>query len=77
MDHCRPMIAATQFAAFMAVLNLGTSFGAQQLGMLRDIGGDPGVFAAAAGLCLAAVLLFWLASRLPGHAADPVTSSPI
>ncbi len=77
MDHCRPMIAATQFSAFMAVLNLGTSFGAQQLGVLRDIGGDAGVFAAAAGLCLAAVLLFWMASRWPARAADPLISSPI
>ncbi len=76
MDHCLPMIAATQFSAYMAVLNLGTSLGAQQLGWIRSGSGDAGVLAAAAGLCVAASLCFWLSGRQPGQAQGAATSSP-
>jgi PAT family beta-lactamase induction signal transducer AmpG len=62
MAACEPLVAATQFAAFMAMLNLGTSFGAQQLGALQRFGGSAGVFSAAAGLCVAAMLLFAVSS---------------
>jgi PAT family beta-lactamase induction signal transducer AmpG len=63
MGHCRPLIAATQFSAYMAVLNLGTSLGSQQLGWVRAKGGDAGVLAVAAGLCLAATLFFLISAR--------------
>jgi PAT family beta-lactamase induction signal transducer AmpG len=63
MGHCRPLIAATQFSAYMAVLNLGTSLGSQQLGWVRASAGDAGVLAAAAGLCLAAALFFLVSAR--------------
>ena len=63
MGHCRPLIAATQFSAYMAVLNLGTSVGSQQLGWVRASAGDAGVLATAAGLCLAAALFFLMSAR--------------
>ncbi|WP_243453534.1 MFS transporter [Polymorphobacter multimanifer] len=63
MAACDRLVAATQFSAFMAMLNLGTSFGAQQLGLVQGAHGSSGVFAAAAGLCLAAILLFWASGR--------------
>jgi PAT family beta-lactamase induction signal transducer AmpG len=77
MGHCRPMIAATQFSAFMAVLNLGTSLGAQQLGWVRANAGDAGVLGAAAALCLVATLCFLLSARRPLPAGAPPISSPI
>ena len=63
MGHCRPQIAATQFSAYMAVLNLGTSLGSQQLGWVRASGGDAGVLAFAAGRCVAAALFFLISAR--------------
>jgi PAT family beta-lactamase induction signal transducer AmpG len=50
MRLCTPAIAATQFAVFMAVLNLGTVFGGLALGWLDGIGGIPAMLAGAA-LC--------------------------
>lgn len=50
MRLCTPAIAATQFAVFMAVLNLGTVLGGLALGWLDGIGGIPAMLAAAA-LC--------------------------
>lgn len=66
MAACDRLVAATQFAAFMAMLNLGTSFGAQQLGAIQRLGGSAGVFAAAAALCVAAMLMF---ARPPAQAS--------
>lgn len=63
MAACAPLVAATQFSAFMAMLNLGTSFGAQQLGLVQQGFGSAGVFGAAAGLCLAAMLIFEASRR--------------
>jgi PAT family beta-lactamase induction signal transducer AmpG len=65
MAACDTLVAATQFSAFMAMLNLGTSFGAQQLGLVQGSFGSGGVFAAASGLCLLGILLF-RASRFQG-----------
>ena len=50
MRLCTPAIAATQFAVFMAVLNLGGVIGGLSLGWLDGIGGIPAMLAAAA-LC--------------------------
>lgn len=50
MRLCCPTIAATQFAVFMAVLNLGTVLGGLTLGWLDGVGGIPAMLAAAA-LC--------------------------
>ena len=50
MRLCTPAIAATQFAVFMAVFNLGTVLGGLTLGWLDSIGGIPAMLAAAA-LC--------------------------
>ena len=48
MRLCTPAIAATQFAVFMAVFNLGTVLGGLMLGWLDGIGGIPAMLAAAA-----------------------------
>lgn len=50
MRLCTPAIAATQFAVFMAVLNLGTVMGGLALGWLDGIGGIPAMLSGAA-LC--------------------------
>ena len=50
MRLCTPAIAATQFAVFMAVLNLGAVLGGLALGWLDGFGGIPAMLAAAA-LC--------------------------
>ncbi len=62
MGACDRLIAATQFSAFMAMLNLGTSFGAQQLGAVQAGWGSSGVFAAAAAFCFLAIALFQASS---------------
>ncbi|NBW75786.1 MAG: MFS transporter [Sphingomonadaceae bacterium] len=61
MRLCLPVIAATQFAVFMALLNLGRTLAAFSLGWLDGLGGLPAMFAAmvicnlvAAGFALAA-----------------------
>jgi MFS transporter, PAT family, beta-lactamase induction signal transducer AmpG len=48
MRLCTPAIAATQFAVFMAVFNLGSVLGGLMLGWLDSIGGIPAMLAAAA-----------------------------
>lgn len=50
MRLCTPAIAATQFAVFMAVLNLGTVIGGLALGWLDGMGGISAMLAGAA-LC--------------------------
>ncbi|MCB1843170.1 MAG: MFS transporter [Halioglobus sp.] len=57
-----PAIAATQFSLFMAVLNLGTSFGAQRFGTIQQNHGFEGAFLAAGSAALIAAIIF-LASR--------------
>jgi PAT family beta-lactamase induction signal transducer AmpG len=48
MRLCVPAIAATQFAAFMAIANLGKVLGSALLGWLDGLGGMPAMFAAIA-----------------------------
>ena len=61
MRLCAPAVAATQFAVFMAIANLGRAMGSASLGWLDSLGGIPAMFAAiavcsltAAGFALAA-----------------------
>lgn len=46
MRLCTPAIAATQFAVFMAILNLGRSLASASLGWLDSLGGIPAMFTA-------------------------------
>lgn len=50
MRLCTPAVAATQFAVFMAILNLGRAVASASLGWLDSLGGIPAMFAAMA-LC--------------------------
>ena len=61
MRLCSPAVAATQFAVFMAILNLGRTFAGASLGWLDNLGGIPAMYGAmillnliAAGFALAA-----------------------
>ena len=46
MRLCTPAIAATQFAVFMAILNLGRSLASASLGWIDSLGGLPAMFIA-------------------------------
>lgn len=46
MRLCTPSVAATQFAVFMACLNLGTTIGGMMLGWLDSLGGIPAMLGA-------------------------------
>lgn len=48
MRLCTPAIAVTQFAVFMAMLNLGQVLGGFALGWLDALGGIPAMFIAIA-----------------------------
>lgn len=63
MSISTPTVSATQFSVYMAVLNLGTSVGAQRFGVLESGSGYPGVFLAAAIAALVGAFLFGLAAR--------------
>lgn len=56
MRLCAPAVAATQFAVFMAIANLGRAMGSASLGWLDGLGGIPAMFTAIAvcGLIAAA-----------------------
>lgn len=56
MRLCAPAVAATQFAVFMAIANLGRAMGSASLGWLDGVGGIPAMFTAIAvcGLIAAA-----------------------
>ena len=60
MGQSRGSVAATQFSIFMALLNLGTSYGAARLGAMRELGGYQAAFAACALLSLIAIGLYAL-----------------
>ena len=68
MRICSPAVAATQFALYMAVANLGTSLAAALLGPIEALGGYPAVFlATAVGLAISGALFFTAADaeKLP------------
>lgn len=68
MAASAPSVAATQFSVFMAILNLGTSFGAGRLDVIKPAFGYEGAFLAAAAAALAGAVLFALSSRLSARA---------
>lgn len=63
MRLCAPAVAATQFAVFMAIANLGRAMGSASLGWLDSLGGIPAMFAAIA-LCSLAAAGFALAAKV-------------
>ena len=63
MRLCKPAIAATQFAVFMAIFNLGRTAASASLGWLDSLGGIPAMFAAMAACSLAAAA-FALAAKV-------------
>ncbi|WP_300378066.1 MFS transporter [Henriciella sp.] len=64
MGQSRGSVAATQFSIFMALLNLGTSFGASRLELVRGLGGYEAAFMACACLSLAATGFYALSVSL-------------
>ena len=56
-----PAVAATQFSLFMAVLNLGTSFGAQRFGTIQQTHGVEGAFVVAGLSAVVAATVFLVA----------------
>jgi PAT family beta-lactamase induction signal transducer AmpG len=67
MALSHPAIAATHFAAFMALLNFGTSWGAQWFGWIESSWGYVGVFYAASAYCLLALALFAASAHVTRH----------
>ncbi|MEY4268927.1 MAG: hypothetical protein RLZZ58_143 [Pseudomonadota bacterium] len=63
MRLCNPAVAATQFAVFMAILNLGRTIASASLGWLDSLGGIPAMFAAMTLLSLIAAA-FALAAKV-------------
>jgi MFS transporter, PAT family, beta-lactamase induction signal transducer AmpG len=54
MRLCNPAVAATQFAVFMAILNLGRTLGSASLGWLDGLGGAQALFMAITACALGA-----------------------
>jgi PAT family beta-lactamase induction signal transducer AmpG len=63
MRLCIPAVAATQFAVFMAILNLGRSFASASLGWLDSLGGIPAMFTAMA-VCSLLAAAFAFAAKV-------------
>jgi PAT family beta-lactamase induction signal transducer AmpG len=63
MRLCTPAVAATQFAVFMAILNLGRTFAAASLGWLDSLGGLPAMFTAMA-VCSLIAAAFGFAAKV-------------
>lgn len=64
MNLSEPRVAATQFALFMAFLNLGTSFGAARYSDIQPLQGNAAAFLLAAGFALVAAIIFAVARGL-------------
>ncbi len=80
MDLTDPRIAATQFCAFMAAINLCEAWSTRLLGYLISVWGyGPGFAAMAAPSLVALSLLAWMgpqsAAARPGRAPRPATAS--
>lgn len=77
MAASRPQVAATQFALFMAVLNLGTSFGAARFAGIQPQAGYGAAFLVSAAASLLAIPFFLAAARTARRdARDDVTPPP-
>lgn len=63
MRLCTPAVAATQFAVFMAILNLGRTIASVSLGWLDSLGGIPAMFTAMA-LCSLTAAAFAFAAKV-------------
>lgn len=63
MRLCTPAIAATQFAVFMAILNLGRSAASASLGWLDRLGGIPAMFSAMV-ICSLIAAVFAFAAKV-------------
>lgn len=63
MRLCTPAIAATQFAVFMAIFNLGRTAASASLGWLDSLGGIPAMFTAMA-ICSLTAAAFAFAAKL-------------
>ena len=63
MRLCTPAIAATQFAVFMAILNLGRTIASASLGWLDSLGGLPAMFTAMA-ICSLIAAAFAFAAKV-------------
>ena len=63
MRLCSPAIAATQFAVFMAILNLGRTLASASLGWLDSLGGIPAMFTAMV-VCSLTATVFALAAKV-------------
>lgn len=61
MRLCTPAVAATQFAVFMAIFNLGRTIASASLGWLDSLGGIPAMFTAMAVCGLTAAALAFVA----------------
>ena len=77
MDVCSPAVAATQFTAYMAILNLVISYTAAWHGLALKAWGYPITLAldSAAGLLCLAPLLLMRFDRTPADADPPVGES--
>jgi PAT family beta-lactamase induction signal transducer AmpG len=58
---CTPAIAATQFAVFMAILNLGRTLASASLGWIDSLGGIPAMFVAIVACSLIAAVFGYAA----------------
>lgn len=63
MRLCTPSVAATQFAVFMAILNLGRTLASASLGWLDSLGGIPAMFLAMV-LCSVIAAAFAFAAKV-------------
>jgi len=63
MRLCTPAVAATQFAVFMAILNLGRTIASASLGWLDSLGGIPAMFVAMA-VCSLLAAAFAFAAKV-------------
>ena len=63
MRLCTPAIAATQFAVFMAILNLGRTVASASLGWIDNLGGIPAMFTAML-ICSLTAAVFAVAAKV-------------
>ena len=63
MRLCTPAVAATQFAVFMAILNLGRTLASASLGWIDSLGGIPAMFTAMA-VCSLTAAAFAFAAKV-------------
>lgn len=63
MRLCTPAVAATQFAVFMAILNIGRAIASASLGWLDSLGGIPAMFTAMA-VCAFVTAAFAFAAKV-------------